>query len=122
MLGIEVKDGLLLMTAKGRIRKEDYDSFVPAFEALMPNYKNAPTLVDATGMEGWDIDVLWRDLTFGIRHRSDFGPMAVVGDRKWQEWATAFSKPFVPDEVRYFHSNQRGEALEWLKARQKHAA
>jgi hypothetical protein len=122
MLTIEVRDGILFMAAKGRVRKEDYESFVPAFEKLMPAHSHAPMLVDATEMEGWDIDVLWRDLTFGVRHRADFGPMAVVGDETWQEWATAFSKPFVPGEVRYFHASQRDEALDWLKAQKQQAA
>jgi len=122
MLSIEVKDGLLFAAAKGRIRKEDYDSFVPAFEALMPDCKNAPMLVDATEMEGWDIDVLWRDLKFDIRHRDDFGLMAIVGNESWQEWGTAFSRPFFPAEVRYFHASQRADALDWLKKQKQHAA
>jgi hypothetical protein len=37
----------------------------------------------------------WDDLEFGLKHYSDFERIAMVGDRKWEEWMANFCKPFT---------------------------
>ena len=44
----------------------------------------------------------------------DFARLAMVGDRTWEKWMTAFSRPFTSAEIRYFEVAEREKALEWV--------
>jgi hypothetical protein len=40
--------------------------------------------------------------------------VAMVGDKKWQEWMAAFCKPFTTGKVRYFDHEKLDEARTWV--------
>ena len=49
-----------------------------------------------------------------MSHADDYEKIAMVGDKKWQDWITQFMKPFTNAEIRYFDSEQKEEAKEWI--------
>lgn len=122
MLTIKEKPEHLLITAAGKLTREYYETFVPEFEHVMRSHRRAPMLVDVTELKGWEIESLWMELKFDIRHQDDFGPMAVVGDETWQEWGTKFSAPFFTTEVRFFRPYEREDAVRWLERQRRQAA
>lgn len=66
---------------------------------------------------GWDISGLWRELKFDVRHQNQFGRIAIVGDKKWEEWGTSLSDPFFRSEMRFFEPSQRAEAEAWARGK-----
>lgn len=51
-----------------------------------------------------------------VAHEKDYERIAMVGDRKWQEWATQFMKPFTNADIKYFNINQKEEAKIWIES------
>jgi hypothetical protein len=48
------------------------------------------------------------------KHFNHIERVAMIGDKKWQEWMAAFSKPFTTAKVRYFHHEKLNEARTWV--------
>lgn len=73
-------------------------------------------LFDLTGLHGLEVDALWDEIHFDIKHSSDIDRLAIVGDRKWQQGMAAFVKPFMKATSRYFDHADIAEARKWLEA------
>jgi hypothetical protein len=63
---------------------------------------------------GWDAPALWEDIKWDAKHFNQVERVAMVGDKKWQEWMAAFCRPFTTGKVRYFDRNLTARA--WLTA------
>jgi len=64
---------------------------------------------------GWDLHAMWDDFQFGVKHYSDLERIAIVGDRKWEEWMAKLCKPFSKASVNYFDVSQTDAAWAWLR-------
>lgn len=72
-------------------------------------------VVDLTKFEGYTgLAAMREDLKMDTAHRNDFSRIAVVGDKTWQEWGTAFAKALTRAEMRWFNTNEMTEAVEWM--------
>ena len=111
----QTEDGFVAMKATGELTKEDYDSFVPAFERIAEAKRPLRILIELEDFRGWTLGALWEELKFDITHQDDLGRVAIVGDRAWEDWGTRLSKPFFKAEMRYFDRAQLAEAEAWLK-------
>lgn len=105
---------LLAVHVSGKLVKDDYTDFVSAFERLVQQRGKIRILFDMTNFHGWDVGAAWEDVKFGANHFSDIARMAMVGEKKWQEAMTIFSKPFTKAQVRYFDHTKAAEARQWL--------
>ena len=45
----------------------------------------------------------------------DFEKIAMVGEKKWQEWMTEIMKPFTSAEIKYFSTEERDDARKWIE-------
>ena len=106
----------LVIRAGGTLSKQDYEAAVPEIENALRQRAGRPlrVLILLEGFRGWEIDALWQELKFDMRHNDDFGRIAVVGDSRVQEWGTKLSKPFFDAELRYFDEAEREAAEAWL--------
>ncbi|MGY8914825.1 MAG: STAS/SEC14 domain-containing protein, partial [Flavobacteriales bacterium] len=48
-------------------------------------------------------------------HAKDYEKIAMVGDKKWQEWIAQFMKPFTNADIRYFDLKDKETAKQWIK-------
>ena len=55
-------------------------------------------------------------MKFGIQHYADFARIAMVGDRKWEEWMAKLCRPFTKATVKYFAASEVEAAWAWLRA------
>jgi hypothetical protein len=100
----------------GKLRKEDYVAFLPAVEEAIRNHGKLRMLVDMHDFHGWSAGGLWEDIKFDARHFNDIDRLAIVGEKKWEEWMATFCKPFTTAKVKYFPREQMAEARAWLAA------
>ena len=116
MLTIERRaDGVLHVFADGQLTTEDFEGFVPRFDALAGDWPR-PMLVElGASFSGWSLGGLWNDLKFDFHHRQQFGRIAVLGDKFWQKRVTEAWNPLFPGEMRYFEAAKRDEAEQWLR-------
>jgi hypothetical protein len=105
---------IVTLTFMGKVDAADYELFVPQLEGLLKQEKPVRILVELREFQGWTAGALWEDTKFGARHFNDIDRLAVVGDRRWEQGLTAFIKPFISAEVRYFDSAEMDAARTWL--------
>ena len=105
---------MLVVHVSGKLKKADYDHFVPEFERLVRQHGKLCLLFDMTNFHGWDAGAAWEDFKLGIEHFGDFERAAMVGEKKWEEGMAIIFKPFVKGKVRYFDQTDIAEARKWL--------
>ncbi|HKB58785.1 MAG TPA: STAS/SEC14 domain-containing protein [Gallionellaceae bacterium] len=107
---------ILGLKLSGKLKDEDYHSFAPAVDQMIAAVPGKVRLfVRLEDFYGWDLHGAWDDLAFGIKHYSDTDRIAMVGEKKWEEWMTLLWKPFSRAEVRYFDAAHIGDAWTWIR-------
>lgn len=101
--------------AIGTITKEDYATLTGDVDALLQQETSLCLLLDLEGFEGEEIKAWGADLKFGRKYHKRIIKLAIVGDKRWQEWLTALAKPFYAREAEFFPTNEREAAWEWLE-------
>jgi hypothetical protein len=99
----------------GKLSKADYERFVPEVERLIEAHGKIRVLFEMREFHGWEIGALWEDIKFDIKHFSDIERVAMVGEKKWQEWMSTFCRPFTAAKIRYFESHEADKAREWIQ-------
>jgi hypothetical protein len=79
----------------GKLRDEDYKSFVPTVESFLAAEGKGRLFVEFEDFHGWDVHAVWDDTKFALKHYSDFDRIAMVGDRRWEKWMAQVCKPFT---------------------------
>ncbi len=118
---LEIKDTqgpVLSLHVGGKLQADDYKRLVPAFDKLVRDRDTPMPMRIELGADfsGWSLDGLWRELKFDVTNRACFGPVAVIGDTRWQRWGTALSSPFFKAPVRFFERKDAAQADAWLLA------
>lgn len=108
-------DSLVEVSMSGKLRKEDYDLFVPELDRLTKQHGKIRMLVELIDFHGWTAGALWEDTKFAARHFSDIERLALVGDSMWEKGMALFCKPFTMARVRYFDIAERDRAEAWLR-------
>lgn len=112
----EMKDGRALDVAiSGKLTGEDYERFIPEFERLAKEHGRIRVLFEMSQFHGWELKAAWEDLKFDLKHYYDIERVAVVGEKKWQQWITRLFKPFTAAEIRYFDHAQAEKARAWIE-------
>jgi hypothetical protein len=106
---------LLVVHVEDKLTKEDYHDFVPEVDRLIKQHGKINILFDMHNFHGWTLAAAWQDTKFGVHHFSDIGRLAVVGEKKWQEWMIAFCRPFTRASIRYFEHDALDEARQWVQ-------
>ncbi len=99
----------------GKLHDEDYKTFVPTVETLLAGEDKMRLFVQFEDFHGWDLHAAWDDFRFGLKHYGDFDRIAMVGDRKWEQWMAQICRPFTKASVRYFEASQVENAWTWLR-------
>lgn len=109
-------DGLVALRLNGRLVHDDYEEFVPKLEAEIARHGAIRCLIDIVDLEGITLRAVWDEIRFDLKHADDVTRCAVVGDRRWESWATSAVRPiFRKAHVRYFERADYEEALAWVR-------
>jgi hypothetical protein len=108
---------VLGVEATGKVTHEDYKSiFMPRAEALMAEGPVKLLYLIGEGFEGFELEALWDDTTFGVKHWYEFSRVAVVADQTWIRAAVTAFKPFFPCDVQLFRPSDLAAAKSWIAA------
>lgn len=108
-------DKILAFRMSGKLHDEDYRTFEPAVEAAVEQYGKVRLLAEFHDFHGWDMHALWDDTKFATKHCNDIERIALVGEKKWEEWMAKVCKPFTMAEIRYFDAAEIESAWAWLR-------
>src|SRR5438132_13007803 len=106
---------MLAFKLSGTLHDEDYKHFDPVVQAAVAHHGKVRVLAQLEDFHGWDPQALWDDIKFASAHYADIERIAIVGDRKWEEWMAAFCKPFTQASVKYFDTADLDFAWKWLR-------
>ena len=98
----------------GKLHDEDYKHFVPAIDAAAGEGK-AKILAWFHDFHGWDAHALWDDIKFSTTHCTKIEKIALVGEKKWEEWMAKVCKPFTMATIKYFDAAEIEAAWAWLE-------
>jgi hypothetical protein len=110
----ESTGNVLGFKASGKITPTDYEELVPAVEKLIKKMGNIRMLIDLEEFESESVKAWSHDFKFGHEFHDKIDKMAIVGDKKWEEWLTALVDPFYAREAQYFHVDDINAAWDWL--------
>ncbi|UJH91911.1 STAS/SEC14 domain-containing protein [Antarcticibacterium sp. 1MA-6-2] len=113
---LEQTGGNIVATkATGNLTKADYDMLLPLLNNIVGKNQKIRWYFEMEGFEGWKLKAFWEDLKFDVQHVNDFEKVAMVGDKKWEEWMTDIMKPFTSAEIKFFEINHGTEAQIWIE-------
>ena len=88
----------------------------PEIQALSDKYNDGVyVLIDLKEFAGEEAKAWLPDLKFGPRFHDKIVKMAIVGDKRWEDWLTSLVHPFYAKEGKYFHTNEIAKAWTWLR-------
>lgn len=105
---------VLATKISGKLDHQDYNQIFPLVEDTVRKYGKVCLYVELENFEGWDnAQAVWDELkTF--KYINDLEKVAVVGDKKWEEYATKASSFVLPAKIKYFLPEQKEEAKNWV--------
>ena len=109
------KEQVIAVKIEGNISKKDIQKIHPLIHNITNKGMKVRWYFELEDFTGYDLKGLWQDLKVDAAHFDDYGKMAMVGDKKWQELAAEATDFFTGSEVRFFESDQKEEAIEWIK-------
>lgn len=114
----ESAGNILGVKATGQLTDEDYKkTFIPALEKVLKESGKVKALFYMDpDFKGWDLHAMWDDAKFGVKHKDDFEKIAVVGGKKWIDWAVKLDAHFMKGEVKTFSGTELEQAWTWVKA------
>lgn len=101
--------------AVGRLTHDDYQTFLPRLEKILQQDGRISILLELENFHGWELQAAMDDYRFGMDHQDSFERIAIIGDKRWEEWLALLARPFVKADIRFFVPEQIGEAWDWLR-------
>lgn len=98
----------------GKLTHEDFVTFTPHFEELVEQRGRLRVLFEMADFHGWNATALWDEIKFDMAHFADIDRVAMVGDKKWEEYLSLLCSPFTRAHVRYFNASAVEDARLWL--------
>ena len=112
------EDNIFAVRVSGRLTHEEYQEFLPELESLIKHYGKISLLIELDQFEGAELVAMKDDLKFGLGSEDKFEKIALIGEKLWERWAVAISKPFVGAEMKYFDKRSSQDAWDWLRSDQ----
>ena len=100
----------------GKLHDEDYKTFVPLIDKAFAEGGKVRMLAWFHDFQGWDLHALWDDIKFSTTHCTKIERIALVGDKKWEEWMAKVCKPFTMAKIQYFNATEIESAWKWLES------
>lgn len=108
------KDNLISAKISGKISKNDVEKIHPLIHNIIEKGKKVGFYFEMEDFEGYTLKGFWEDIKVDSAHISDYGKMAFVGDKKWQEWAAKATDFFTSSEVKFFDLKDKELAKTWI--------
>ncbi|WP_298350555.1 STAS/SEC14 domain-containing protein [uncultured Dokdonia sp.] len=110
------KDNLISAKISGKISKNDVEKIHPLIHNIIEKGKKVDFYFEMEDFEGYTLKGFWEDIKVDSAHISDYGKIAFVGEKKWQEWAAKATDFFTSSELKYFKIENRTQAMVWIKS------
>jgi hypothetical protein len=115
MHSISKEDGnLVRVEVSGTLTQKDYDELIPSWKQTIARHGKMRLLFVMKDFHGWEPSAAWKDLRFDLKHGENVERVAMVGEKKWQQWISNLGALFAKTEVRYFDESNLTDAECWV--------
>jgi hypothetical protein len=108
------KDNLISALISDKITKDDVEKIHSLIHIILENSDKVDFYFEMEDFEGYTLKGFWEDIKVDSAHISDYGKIAFVGEKKWQEWAAKATDFFTSSEVKYFDLENKEKAILWI--------
>jgi glutathionylspermidine synthase len=105
---------LVTVRVSEKLTKGDYETLIPAWQRLLEEKGLLRMLFVMEDFHGWELGAAWDDFRFDVRRASEVERVAMVGEKRWQEWLAKIGEVFMPERVRYFDLADLAKAERWV--------
>lgn len=111
----DTNEQLLAVRVSGKLTAGDLDVYKSQISDRMQRTHAARLYFEMVDFEGWQPDSFVENGLFDIIHGREYGKVAMVGEKKWQEWAARLASPVKKKGVHYFDLAAKEQAMAWVK-------
>ncbi|GHA74450.1 SpoIIAA family protein [Pontibacter akesuensis] len=113
----ETHNNLLAVRVSKALSIADFDQYRNLLRDLMGKYKEAHLYYEMVDLDLGEVNAVAaiENGMFDVVHGLDYGRVAMVGEKKWQEWAANLISPVKKKGVRYFDLSEKKEAMAWVQ-------
>lgn len=109
------ENNIIATKAEDNLAETDIQKIHPLIHNIINRGEDVRWYFEMENFSGWKFNAFWEDLKMDLSHADDYEKIAMVGDKKWQDWVTQFMKPFTNAEIKYFDIEKKEEARNWIK-------
>jgi hypothetical protein len=110
----ETHDNILAVRVKDELTIPDFDQYRNIVRDLMLKHKEAHIYYEMVGVDWVQPVAAIENGLFDIIHGLDYGRVAMVGEKKWQEWAAKLISPVKKKGVRYYDLAEKERAMKYV--------
>jgi hypothetical protein len=111
----ETRDNLLAVRVRDKLAIPDFDQYRNLLRDLMQRYKEVHLYYEMVNVEWVQPVAAIENGLFDMIHGLDYGRVAMVGEKKWQEWAAKLISPVKKKGVLYFDLAEKERAMKWVQ-------
>ncbi|MFT2008263.1 STAS/SEC14 domain-containing protein [Pontibacter sp. 13R65] len=111
----ETKDELLAIRVSKELTIADFDQYRNLLRDLMQAYQEVHLYYEMKDVNWVQPVAAIENGLFDVVHGLDYGRVAMVGEKKWQEWAAKLISPVKKKGVRYFDLAEKEQAMRWVR-------
>ncbi len=112
---VSTESNVIWVKVSDKLTKEDYAALIGSWEKMIAMHGKVRLGFDMENFHGWEPVAAWQDLRFSLTHNDKIERVAMVGEKKWEEWVTKLGSLLIHAQVRYFDSAQLSAAQRWLR-------
>ncbi len=98
----------------GKLTDADYKAVAPEFEDGIKKFGKIRLLWLLQDFKGWEAKAAWDDYEYWRKYGKGIERIAIVGNKRWEEWMTKLAKLFMKGGVKYFDDSQLEDAWTWV--------
>jgi hypothetical protein len=99
----------------GKLTDADYKAVAPEFEDGIKRYGKIRLLWLLEDFHGWEPKAAWDDYEYWRKYGKEIERVAIVGNKRWEEWMTKLAQLFMKGGVKYFDESQLDDAWAWVR-------
>lgn len=114
MISIFKKQNTVYMVAQHKLDVRDYENLIPILTSHIKTYQEVTWYIEMEDFEGWAASAYWKGIELELPNEEHLQRVALVGSVKWQEQFTEVLLPFSKAHIKYYKTEDRTLAKEWI--------
>ncbi|MFD2248394.1 STAS/SEC14 domain-containing protein [Pontibacter ruber] len=110
----ETHDNVLAVRVSKELSVPDFDRYRNMASDLMRKHKETHIYYEMADVNWVQPVAAIESALFDVIHAFDYGRIAMVGDKRWQEWGAKVASRVKKDGIRYFDPAHKEQAMKWV--------